>query len=83
MEPAGYEPPRHAGTGVDEEEAQYASYLLSVSDAVEKLQGTVLADVVRKGWEAIELRKRIEEGSVVVTHSRGELDVHVQSAGEN
>jgi len=56
MEPAGYVPPKHANTGADEEEALYESSLLPIKEAREKLKGTVLEDVVRKGWEAIQLR---------------------------
>jgi len=64
MEPKDYEPVRHENTGVDAEEALYESYLLSVDDAMEKLGRGVSADVVRKGWEAICLRKQMEEGSL-------------------
>lgn len=56
-----YEPKKHLGTGVDSEEAFYESRLLSIADAREKLKGSVQADVVRRGWEAIKLRMRIEE----------------------
>ncbi|KAI4202809.1 MAG: hypothetical protein LQ350_002307 [Teloschistes chrysophthalmus] len=49
----GRDPLRHENTGVDEEEALYESHLLSVEDAREKLRGTIMADVVRLGWEAI------------------------------
>ncbi|KAL8824413.1 MAG: hypothetical protein Q9191_005072 [Dirinaria sp. TL-2023a] len=56
----GYEPVRHENTGVDAEEAQYASYLLSIPDAMEKLKGTVMTDVVRKGWKGIQLRWEME-----------------------
>lgn len=56
-----YEPVKHQNTGVDEEEALYESYLLSVGDAVEKLRGTVMADVVGKGWEGICARMAMEE----------------------
>lgn len=61
--PNGYEPPHHEGTGVDEEEAQYKSFLLPVKDAMDKLAGTswVMVDVVKRGWEAIELRMTVEQ----------------------
>ena len=35
-----YEPPRHEGTGVDEEEALYESFLLPIGDAIKMLAGT-------------------------------------------
>ncbi|KAL8917138.1 MAG: hypothetical protein Q9172_005973 [Xanthocarpia lactea] len=41
-------------TWVNEEEALYESYLLSINDAQQKLSGTIMADVVRIGWEAIQ-----------------------------
>lgn len=59
-----YEPLKHIGTGVDEEEALYESYLLPIAEARKKLNGTIMADVVRRSWEAIELRMRIEQGNV-------------------
>ena len=61
LEGEGYEPVRHENTGVDEEEALYESYLLPVDEAIRKLGGSISADVVRRGWEAIELRRRMEE----------------------
>jgi len=60
-EPKDYEPPRHEGTGVNEEEMLYRSYLLKIDDAVAKLRGSVMADVVKEGWEAIQVRMREEE----------------------
>lgn len=62
MEPEGYEPIHHEGTGVDEEEAEYKSYLVPVEEAVAKL-GTngVMADVVMRGWKAIQERYQMEE----------------------
>ncbi|KAL8778894.1 MAG: hypothetical protein Q9194_001734 [Teloschistes cf. exilis] len=62
----GRDPPRHENTGVDEEEALYESHLLSVEDAREKLRGTIMADVVRLGWEAICTRQKMEKESVDV-----------------
>lgn len=61
LDQEGYEPVRHPNTGVNEEEALYESYLLPVEEAVHKLRGTVMADVVRKGWEGISARKEMEE----------------------
>lgn len=61
MEGESYEPVRHANTGVDEEEALYESRLMPVEEAMEKLGRDISADVVRKGWEAICLRRRMEE----------------------
>ena len=61
LEPEGYEPIRHEDTGVDSEEALYASYLLPISEALKKLQGSIMADVVRKGWQGIEKRREMEE----------------------
>lgn len=56
----GYEPTRHDNTGVDAEEALYESYLMPVEEAVEKLGSGISADVVRKGWDAIQLRQKME-----------------------
>ena len=61
LEPEGYEPIRHEDTGVESEEAQYTSYLLPIPEAVKKLQGSIMADVVRKGWKGIEKRREMEE----------------------
>lgn len=55
-----YEPPKHEGTGVDEEEALYESCLLSIEEARRKLRGSVMEDVVRRGWDAVKLRLEIE-----------------------
>lgn len=57
----GYEPIRHENTGMDPEEALYESYLLSVPEALEKLQPIpVMQYVVRIGWEAITKRLSME-----------------------
>ncbi|KAK8257411.1 hypothetical protein IWZ00DRAFT_431140 [Phyllosticta capitalensis] len=61
MEPPGYVPRRHEGTGVDAEEALYESYLVPVEEAVRRLKGTVMADVIRKGWAGIKERREWEE----------------------
>lgn len=55
-----YEPKRHEGTGVDEDEAFYVGMLVGVEEAVRLLGGTS-ADVVRRAWEGICLRRRMEE----------------------
>lgn len=56
-----YEPRRHEGTGVDEEELLYDSYLLPVDEARQKIKGTVMEDVVKRAYEAIKLRKSMEQ----------------------
>lgn len=55
-----YEPIWHEGTGVDEEEALYRSSLVPIDEALRKLRGTVMEDVVRRAWEAVQLRIRME-----------------------
>jgi hypothetical protein len=63
LEPAGYEPIRHEGTGVDVEEQTYKSYLVPIEEAVKRLGNTgVMADVVLTGWQAIQDRYTLEEG---------------------
>lgn len=62
VEREGYEPVRHENTGVDAEEALYESYLMPVEEAIEKLGRGISADVVRKGWEAIQLKHKMEDG---------------------
>lgn len=61
LESGGYEPVRHENTGVDEEEALYESHMLPVEEAMKRLSDGVSRDVVSKGWEAIKLRKQMEE----------------------
>ena len=56
-----YEPVRHDSTGVNAEEALYESYLMPVHEAIGKLGRGISADVVRKGWEAIQLRQKMED----------------------
>jgi 8-oxo-dGTP pyrophosphatase MutT (NUDIX family) len=56
-----YEPFWHAGTGVNEDETHYKSYLFTIEEACTKLGPGVMSDVVRRGWEAIELRMEMEE----------------------
>ena len=55
-----YEPKRHEGTGVDEDEAFYVGMLVGVEEAVRLLGGTS-ADVVRRAWEGVCLRRKMEE----------------------
>jgi len=56
-----YEPVRHENTGMDSEEALYESHLLSVPEALEKLEGIpVMQHVVRVGWEGIVKRLSME-----------------------
>ena len=62
----GYEPIRHENTGVDAEEALYESYLMPVEEAIEKLGRGISADVVRKGWDAIQLRHKMEDDRSVM-----------------
>ena len=62
MDGKGYEPVRHRDTGVDDEEALYYSELMAVDVAISKLgERSVSADVIRRGWEAIQMRKIFEE----------------------
>ena len=63
-EPKGYIPPKHEGTGVDEEELQYQSFLLPIEEAKNRLKRTssVMVDVVNVGWQAICDRLRDEAG---------------------
>jgi len=60
-----YEPIRYAGTGVDAEEALYESYLLPIAEARKKLRGSVMEDVVRRAWDAVEERRKIELGATI------------------
>jgi 8-oxo-dGTP pyrophosphatase MutT (NUDIX family) len=55
-----YEPKRHEGTGVDEDEAFYVGMLVGVEEAMRLLGGTS-ADVVRRAWEGVCLRRKMEE----------------------
>ncbi|KAF2149951.1 hypothetical protein K461DRAFT_281196 [Myriangium duriaei CBS 260.36] len=56
-----YEPLRHEGTGVDEEEATYQSFLVDVEEARRRLKGSIQEDVVRRAWEAVLLREKLEQ----------------------
>ncbi|KAF4555509.1 Hypothetical protein D9617_2g054700 [Elsinoe fawcettii] len=55
------EPVCHSGTGVDGDEILYEKYLVPIEEAVQKLKGTVMADVVKRGWELIAKRDVMEE----------------------
>lgn len=59
--PENYEPRWHEGTAQDEEEMCYRSYLMPVDEARHVLRGSVMEDVVRRGWEGIRARMKIEE----------------------
>lgn len=58
-----YEPVWHEGTGVDEEELLYKSYLLSLDEARRRVKGSVMEDVIRRAWEGVQLRMRMEAPS--------------------
>lgn len=60
-----YQPLWHEGTGVDEEELLYKSHLLPIDEARRRLAGSIMEDVVKKGWEAVQLKMRIEAEAVV------------------
>ena len=65
MEPEGYEPVHHEGTGVDEEELGYTSSLVSIEEAAGLLgKSSVSADVVLRGWKGIQDRMAIEDGAM-------------------
>ncbi|TKA66746.1 hypothetical protein B0A55_10241 [Friedmanniomyces simplex] len=57
-----YEPVRHEGTGVEEEELMYKSYLLPIAEARRKLKGSVMEDVIWRAWEGVRLRMELEGG---------------------
>jgi hypothetical protein len=64
QESEGYEPLHHEGTGVDEEEQTYESFLVTVEEAVKKLgKDSVMADVVLKGWKGIQDRLAMEDAA--------------------
>ncbi|GAM90238.1 hypothetical protein ANO11243_082800 [Dothideomycetidae sp. 11243] len=56
-----YQPVRHEGTGVDEEEATYQSFLVDVPEARRLLRGSIMEDVVHRAWDAICLREKLEQ----------------------
>jgi hypothetical protein len=61
---AWYEPRRHADTGVNEEEANYISELLTVDEACSRVAVKQEAFVIRKGWEYIQKRREMESSIV-------------------
>ncbi|KAF2850105.1 hypothetical protein T440DRAFT_490006 [Plenodomus tracheiphilus IPT5] len=64
LEPEGYEPLHHEGTGVDESERAYKSELVSVEEAVKRLgKSSVSADVVLMGWKGIQDRFAMEDAA--------------------
>lgn len=70
LEPEGYEPLHHKGTGVDAEEQTYESHLVSVEEAVRKLgRNGVMADVVLRGWKGIQNRFALEDAHAATTES--------------
>lgn len=68
---AVYEPRHHEGTAQDEEEACYRSSLMSIAEAREKLRGSVMEDVVRRGWEGVQLRMEMEEAAAAAAAAAG------------
>ena len=62
LEPEGYEPIKHEQTAANTEETFYESHLLPIEEALHAL-GTesVSADVVRRGYAAILLRREMEK----------------------
>ncbi|KAI5369709.1 Putative NUDIX hydrolase domain-containing protein [Septoria linicola] len=58
-----YEPIRHEGTGVDEDELLYKAHLMPVEEACRKLRGTVQEDVVHRGLEYIQRRIQMEDAA--------------------
>lgn len=62
LEPEGYEPMKHEHTAANTEETFYASHLLPIEEALGALgTDSVSADVVRRGWAAILLRREMEK----------------------
>lgn len=62
LEPEGYEPIKHEHTAANTEETFYESHLLSIDEALHALgTDTVSADVIRRGWAAILLRREMEK----------------------
>ena len=66
-----YVPVKHEGTGVNEEEATYESRLFGVDEAVRLLRGTIMADVVQRAWEAIQLRDKMEVKAAAHAQTNG------------
>jgi 8-oxo-dGTP pyrophosphatase MutT (NUDIX family) len=63
------EPVRHIGTGVDDDEAFYTSFLLPIAEARRKLKGSVMEDVIRRSWDSIQLRIEMEERASLASSS--------------
>ena len=63
LEGDGYEPVHHKNTAVNAEEALYESHLMPVEDALMKLRGSVMEEVVRIGWNAICARHEMENSA--------------------
>ena len=59
---ATYQPVWHDDTAQDEDEMCYRSFFMTVEEARTVLKGSVMEDVVRRGWEGIQLRMKMEEG---------------------
>lgn len=59
-EPEGYEPPRYENTGVDDDEAQFTSHLVSLEKANQLLGDTAQGAVINAGWTAIQARLKAE-----------------------
>jgi hypothetical protein len=58
-----YQPVRHEGTGVDEEEAMYESSLVTIEEARKLLRKSSAMCIIDKGWECIQLRIQMEHSS--------------------
>lgn len=57
-----YQPFHHPNTSMDDgEEEFYESYLIPIEEAQRRLRGGVMSDVVRRAWEAIQLRLEMEK----------------------
>lgn len=71
-----YEPVWHDGMAQDEDEMCFRSYFMPVDEACRVLRGSVMEDVVRRGWEGIQLRIRMEEdaaAAAAVAEEGGEI----------
>lgn len=62
-----YEPVHVQGTAQDDEERMYESHFLTIADARRKLKGSVMEDVVRRGWDAIQLRMKMEDTRIATS----------------
>lgn len=61
LEPLEYEPVKRSHRGKRGEKLLYDSHLLEIDDAIQLLgKDTIAAEVVRQGWQAIQLRYSIE-----------------------